>query len=164
MTQPNGLDQQDIDYVNALIAKAGALAPQLRADIEIVEKSGPHDRVTTADFELSKLIVSELGKRFSADRIISEEDTTHDTIGKKGRIWLVDPIDGTDNYISNDGQYSVMIGLVIDSKPVFGWVFAPTTSIMYSEDPALALGDNALAKLHHALVIWLECDPRTMPA
>jgi 3'(2'), 5'-bisphosphate nucleotidase len=129
------IDQEEINYVSSLITKAGVLAPQIRADIEIIEKSGPNDRVTTADLTLSKLIVSELHKRFSADKIISEEDTAHDTIAKKGRVWLVDPIDGTDNYIANDGQYSVMIGLVIDLKPVFGWVYAPARSTIYFGGP-----------------------------
>ena len=135
MTPTQSLNQADIDYVKRLIAKAGALAPELRADIEIIEKSGPYDRVTTADFALSKLIVNELNDRFAADKIISEEDTKHDTMAKTGRLWLVDPIDGTDNYIANDGQYSVMIGLVVDGKPVFGWVFAPVNSTIYFGGP-----------------------------
>lgn len=129
------LNQEDIDYVSSLITKAGALAPQIRGDIEIIEKSGPHDRVTTADIELSRMIVSELRHRFGDDSIVSEEDTGHDTITGKNRVWLIDPIDGTDNYIANDGQYSVMVGLVVDFKPVFGWVFAPANSTIYFGGP-----------------------------
>jgi 3'(2'), 5'-bisphosphate nucleotidase len=58
----------------------------------------------------------------------------HDTAPNQ-RVWFIDPIDGTDNYIANDGQYSVMIGLVVDSTPVFGWVYAPTTSTAYFGGP-----------------------------
>ena len=147
MTPTNSLNQADIDYVKRLIAKAGALAPEIRGDIEIIEKSGPYDRVTTADFALSKFIVSLLHDRFTADKVISEEDTNHDTIAKTGRVWLVDPIDGTDNYIANDGQYSVMIGLVVDGKPVFGWVFAPVQSTIYFGGPGFGTWRQVLGEV-----------------
>jgi 3'(2'), 5'-bisphosphate nucleotidase len=107
----------------------------MRAGIQIVEKTGPYDRVTTADVELSKLIVSGLHERFAVDEIVSEEDKIHPAAPQKQRVWLIDPIDGTDNYIANDGQYSVMVGLVIEYRPVFGWVFAPATSTLYFGGP-----------------------------
>jgi 3'(2'), 5'-bisphosphate nucleotidase len=129
------LNQDDIDYVSQLIVEAGCLAPEMRANIQISEKTGPYDRVTSADVALSKLIVRKLVERFPTDRVISEEDSIHCEYSPAGRTWLVDPIDGTDNYISNDGQYSVMIGLLLNMKPVFGWVFAPTTSEIYFGGP-----------------------------
>ena len=52
-----------------------------------------------------------------------------------GRVWMIDPIDGTDNYIIGDGQYCVMIGLLVDRAPVFGWVFQPDTSTLYFGGP-----------------------------
>ncbi len=129
------LNQEDIDYVSKLIVQAGQMAPDMRANIQICEKTGPYDRVTSADVALSKLIVQRLVERFPDDRIISEEDSVHEESSGDGRTWLIDPIDGTDNYITNDGQYSVMIGLLLDMKPVFGWVFAPTTSTIYFGGP-----------------------------
>src|ERR1700722_18523743 len=91
------LSQEDIDYVTAVIVEAGRLAPDMRANIQISEKTGPYDRVTSADVALSKLIVQKLVQRFPDDRVISEEDSVHKEFPPTGRTWLIDPIDGTDN-------------------------------------------------------------------
>jgi len=135
MALDNILVQEEIDYVSKVITEAGLLAPRLRPGIKIEEKTGPHDRVTTADLELSQFIVEKLKEKFKDDVVISEEDAQHPTANNSGRVWLIDPIDGTDNYIANDGQYSVMLGLMVNYKPVLGWVFAPATETMYFGGP-----------------------------
>jgi 3'(2'), 5'-bisphosphate nucleotidase len=129
------LTQNDIDYVCELVAEAGSLAVRLRNSIQISLKTGPHDKVTSADIALSKLLVEGLTRRFPSDTVVSEEDPSHGGTDQSGRLWLVDPIDGTDNYIANDGQYSVMVGLLHRLKPVFGWVFCPSDESMYYGGP-----------------------------
>jgi len=114
--------------------EAGVLAASMREGVSIEEKSGPDDQVTAADCALSRLLVKSLHKRFPTDKIISEEDDAKE--GLTNRLWMIDPIDGTDNYIKNDGQWSVMIGLLVDMKPVFGWVFAPANMTNYFGGPA----------------------------
>jgi 3'(2'), 5'-bisphosphate nucleotidase len=112
----------------------------MREGVGVKEKTGPHDLVTEADWELSKLITGELRTRCPNDAVISEEDCEHDEpsceqIDPTKRVWLIDPIDGTDNYVRNDGQYSVMIGLLIAGKPTFGWVFAPALKTLHYGGP-----------------------------
>jgi 3'(2'), 5'-bisphosphate nucleotidase len=107
----------------------------MREGVAIAEKSGPQDKVTAADLALSKLITEELIERFPDDVVISEEDSHPTECNSKDRIWLVDPIDGTDNYIRNDGQYAVMIGLLEGMTPVFGWVYAPVPDLLYFGGP-----------------------------
>lgn len=125
------LSDEDIQFVSQLVREAGFVARDMREGVEIKEKSGPQDKVTAADHELSRIIVTALSERFANDIVVSEEDAVHATASNEDRLWLVDPIDGTDNYILNDGQYCVMVGLLENSKPVFGWVFAPATDITY---------------------------------
>lgn len=125
------LSDEDIHFVSQLVREAGFVARDMREGVEIKEKSGPQDKVTAADHELSRIIVTALSERFTGDIVVSEEDAVHATASNDDRLWLVDPIDGTDNYILNDGQYCVMVGLLERSKPVFGWVFAPATDITY---------------------------------
>lgn len=135
VTELNGLTHDDIVFVNELTQEAGIIAAKMRDGVEIQEKTGPEDRVTAADFELSRLLVKALTNRFPEDTIVSEEDDVHSSSAKSSRVWLIDPIDGTDNYIKNDGQWSVMVGLVVDLKPVFGWVFAPANMTIYYGGP-----------------------------
>jgi 3'(2'), 5'-bisphosphate nucleotidase len=131
----HSLSEQDIYYVKDLAEEAGRIAVEMRAGVMVREKTGPTDMVTAADLALSKLIVERLKTRFPNDVVISEEDETHAHCTKEDRVWLIDPIDGTDNYINNDGQYSVMIGLLESFQPVFGWVFAPALNITYIGGP-----------------------------
>lgn len=119
------LTDADIRYVCDLARRAGKIAAEMREGVAIAEKSGPHDRVTDADVELSRIITGQLMERFANDVVISEEEIHPTECSSGDRIWLVDPIDGTDNYIRNDGQYAVMIGLLVGMQPVFGWVYAP---------------------------------------
>lgn len=129
------LTEEEIAYVSGLAHEAGLLAISMREGVGIQEKSGPSDKVTEADFAISRFLVAKLAERFATDAIVSEEDEKHPDTNESSRLWLIDPIDGTDNYIQNDGQYSVMIGLLIDSKPVFGWVFAPAIMTNYFGGP-----------------------------
>jgi 3'(2'), 5'-bisphosphate nucleotidase len=131
----HSLSEQDIRYVKDLAEEAGRIAVAMRAGVMVREKSGPSDMVTAADLALSKLIVERIRSRFTKDVIVSEEDEVHAHCTEKDRVWLIDPIDGTDNYINNDGQYSVMIGLLENFQTVFGWVYAPALGITYLGGP-----------------------------
>ncbi len=133
------LNHDDINYICDLVKEAGNLACQMRANVKIYEKTGPFDCVTEADNAISKLIVDRLAKRFYNDKIISEEEANFTGNESSNRTWLVDPIDGTQNYIDNDGQYAVMIGLIQNLKPVFGFVHAPATGITYYGGPDFSL-------------------------
>jgi 3'(2'), 5'-bisphosphate nucleotidase len=135
VTIPAHLTDNDVQFVCNLARRAGKLAASMRDGVAISEKTGPQDKVTAADIELSKLIVGELNERFPRDVVISEEGNHPTHCNAKDRIWLIDPIDGTDNYIRNDGQYAVMIGLLVEMQPVFGWVYAPVPDQIYYGGP-----------------------------
>ncbi|MBI4532886.1 MAG: hypothetical protein HY711_02980 [Candidatus Melainabacteria bacterium] len=135
MTQSSDLTDGDIAYVCNLAIQAGELAARMREGVQVREKTGPHDLVTEADCELSRLLSESIQSRFVKDTVVSEEDTQQSTGSASAKTWLIDPIDGTDNYLRNDGQYSVMVGLIIDQMPVFGWVYAPASGISYFGGP-----------------------------
>ena len=135
MAQTKHLTEEDIEYVSNLAILAGKRAAEMWEGVVVQEKGDPHDKVTAADYELSRMIVGALSQRFPKDIIVSEEDDAHKRDSTDDRVWLIDPIDGTENYISNDGQYAVMIGLLIESQPVFGWVYAPAIRTLYFGRP-----------------------------
>lgn len=107
----------------------------MRDGVEINLKSGPDDKVTAADIALSKLICGGLAKRFIGDCVVSEEDSEHLFDQSSKRVWVIDPIDGTQNYILDDGQYCVMVGLIVNCRPSFGWVYAPSAGSLYFGGP-----------------------------
>lgn len=131
MTKSQTLSNDDILFIREIARQAGELAVQMRQGVEVREKTGPSDLVTAADIALSKLLVEKLQTRFPEDLVVSEEDEEHADSGNHRRVWLVDPIDGTDNYVANDGQYSVMLGLLVDKIVDFGCVYAPASETTY---------------------------------
>ncbi len=132
------LNESEIQRVCELAEEAGRLAADMRALVNVREKSDPTDLVTDADLALSKLLLKELQELFPKDFLISEEDVPEnfEKSAEAARIWYIDPIDGTDNYVAGDGQYAVMLGLLVAGKPHFGCVYSPAYDITYFGGPA----------------------------
>lgn len=82
---------------------------------------------THADKASQELILAFLHERFPNDALCAEESTPmFDAVPKSGRrAWVVDPIDGTRGFAKKVGQFSVMIGLLVDGQPVVGVVAEP---------------------------------------
>jgi 3'(2'), 5'-bisphosphate nucleotidase len=95
--------------------------------------------VTEADLAANALIVARLGAAFPDDTILSEEIPDDGSRLRASRVWMVDPIDGTRDFIRGDSGYAVMIGLCIDGRPQLGVVSQPATGITW----AGVVGDGA---------------------
>jgi 3'(2'), 5'-bisphosphate nucleotidase len=82
---------------------------------------------THADKASQELILAFLHDRFPGDALCAEENTpAFDAVPKRGRrAWVVDPIDGTRGFARKTGQFSAMIGLLVDGQPVVGVVAEP---------------------------------------
>jgi 3'(2'), 5'-bisphosphate nucleotidase len=89
------------------------------------------EEVTAADREANELIVSHLQEEFPDDGILAEESTDTDHRLEKDRVWLIDPMDGTKNFIARDGDFAVQIGLAIGGESVLGVVYQPTRKVLY---------------------------------
>ena len=91
--------------------------------------------VTIADRMASELIVRGLATAFPTDPVISEELPLPDGAMGSPRFWLVDPIDGTKDFIRGSDGFSVMIGLVVGGRPVLGVVHQPTIDRTFYATP-----------------------------
>jgi 3'(2'), 5'-bisphosphate nucleotidase len=89
--------------------------------------------VTAADFAAQTIIVRELAALDATIPIISEESELPPPEVREGwsRWWLVDPLDGTREFLAGNGEYTVNIALVEDRMPVLGVVFAPALGLLY---------------------------------
>ena len=102
-----------------------------REDFKVQLKQ-PNDPVTDADKHANAVIVQQLSSAFPDDGIVAEEsvpspEQLSDQLVRK-RIWFVDPLDGTKEFIARNGEFAVMIGLVTGNRPVLGVVAIPTLS------------------------------------
>jgi len=89
------------------------------------------EEVTAADREANDLIVRRLATEFPNDGILAEESVDTERRLEKDRVWMIDPMDGTKNFIQRDGDFAVQIGLAIDGESVAGVVYQPVRDILY---------------------------------
>ena len=89
------------------------------------------EEVTAADREANDLIVRRLAFEFPADGILAEESVDTEDRLTKARVWLIDPMDGTKNFVQHDGDFAVQIGLAVDGQPVVGAVYQPVRDLLY---------------------------------
>ncbi|WP_053406368.1 inositol monophosphatase family protein [Persicobacter sp. CCB-QB2] len=95
-----------------------------------IEKKGLNDLVSYVDKETEKMLVSKLSQLFPEAGFITEEGTTAQ--GQAEYTWVIDPLDGTTNFLHQLPLYSVSIGLLHEGKPVLGVIYAPETEEMFS--------------------------------
>ncbi|MFP4645131.1 MAG: 3'(2'),5'-bisphosphate nucleotidase CysQ [Candidatus Woesearchaeota archaeon] len=87
--------------------------------------------LTRADTEANRLIISELAETFPKDGILSEEHDDDKSRLEKGRVWVVDPLDGTKEFIKKNGEFTVNVALVVDGQPVIGVIGIPAKHQVY---------------------------------
>lgn len=115
-----------------LAREAGALAlDYFGRDLEVEHKPGD-EPVTVADRATSDLVVAGLREAFPDDVIISEEAADDPARRKAARVWFVDPIDGTKDFIDGKPGFSAMIGLTERGVPVLGVVYQPVGDHLYA--------------------------------
>ncbi|MDH5719615.1 MAG: 3'(2'),5'-bisphosphate nucleotidase CysQ [Spirochaetia bacterium] len=100
-------------------------------DYEVQEKSA-NNPVTEADFTTNKIIIDSIRKHFPEDAILSEEvskELSRDTMNKQRfsaeRVWIIDPLDGTKEFVMGKKEFSVSVGLLDKNEPVLGFIFNP---------------------------------------
>ena len=87
--------------------------------------------VTDGDLQVDKILRKKIGKLTPNIPIISEETVNLSVKNKNKTFWLIDPIDGTRDYIKKKDEYTLNAGLIIDCKPALGIVYAPAKNRLF---------------------------------
>lgn len=117
----------------AVAAVAGGLAARpfyRREDLGIADK-GIDDPVTEADHAANDAILRVLGAQQPADAVRSEESPPSAADVTAGRLWVVDPLDGTKEFIAQNGEFAVMVGLAAGGTVRLGAVLRPNPGRLY---------------------------------
>jgi myo-inositol-1(or 4)-monophosphatase len=126
----------DLQFVIDLARQAGALVRGHYGKVERLTKR-QEEAVSEADRASQRMIVAGLRGRFPIDGVVGEENETGDAItfdcpNPSGRNWVIDPIDGTNNFLAGLGAFAVCIGLLEAGVPTLGVVYDVTRDEMYS--------------------------------
>ena len=126
--------QKPLDVAIQAAGEAGEIVMgYYRSSYDICEKS-PNNPVTTADLMANHQIQETICRAFPDDGWLSEE--TEDSPGRlaKSHVWIVDPIDGTEEFIAGIPEFAISIALVVEGTPLIGVLHNPATAeLFYAE-------------------------------
>ncbi len=124
----------ELQKIITLAKKAGEiLKKHFQTELDVKYKKNRFDPVTVADKEADQFLRKAIAGAFPGDEILSEEHEARPS-SYNGRVWMVDPLDGTKAFIDGNPGFSVIIGLLGNHQPKLGVVYAPITEeLFYAE-------------------------------
>lgn len=145
--------------VVALAQKAGDAIMRIYEEADHgVEMKGDNDPLTRADLESHRIIMEGLAKLTPDIPVISEEGEEVEYADRYDwtRFWLVDPLDGTKEFIKRNGEFTVNIALVAGKQPMFGVVHVPVEGVTY-------VGGSGAHKIVNGEATEITVQPQTTP-
>lgn len=123
--------ERELEVARRIAREAGQRILDLYRGQTEVQWKGVGDPVTAADRAANELIVAELRRAFPNDGILAEESPDNRDRLDRRRVWMVDPMDGTKQFIERIDEFAVMIGLAIEGEPQLGVVYQPPLDRLY---------------------------------
>ena len=130
---------------------AGKISLELREKGLTKKTKSDNTPVSNGDIEVNNLVTKKIVELTPNIPIVSEETSDNKSIDDLKDFWLIDPIDGTYDYINNLDEFTINAGLIINKKPAAGLIFAPAKKRMffsYGENQAFELIDGKNIKLN----------------
>ena len=112
--------------------------------------------VTNGDIEVNKILTEKIKNITSDIPIVSEESTTNKSNNNLNDFWLIDPIDGTHDYINNKDEFTLNAGLIINKKPKLGIIYAPAKKRLF-----YTYGNGSSFELINNKEIQIKCEKKT---
>ena len=136
---------------------AGEVAMQYYGSATATLKEGGSP-VTQADHAADEVIAGMLRQAFPEDSVLSEESADSMERLAANRVWVVDPLDGTREFLAQNGEFAVMIGLAVQGRPVLGVVYQPAVDRLFyaAEGGGSFLRENGRTRV-------LRCRPPSGP-
>src|SRR5438445_10478724 len=120
--------EHEIQVAKLLAQEAGALALDFQRKGVTAESKADESPVTAADRACEKLVVDYIAREFPADGVLGEEGANHES--RNGRKWIIDPIDGTRDFVRGIPLWAVLIGLEEDGEVVAGAAHCPRQGLL----------------------------------
>ena len=140
------------DLIDTFLS-AGEVSINLRKDGLTKKIKSDNTPVSNGDIEVNKIISKKLKELTPSIPIISEETSDNKLIKDLKNFWLVDPIDGTYDYINNLDEFTINAGLIINKKPAAGIIYAPAKKRLfysYGFNEAFEQSNNNTIKMNGA--------------
>ncbi|HIP13427.1 MAG TPA: 3'(2'),5'-bisphosphate nucleotidase [Arcobacter sp.] len=139
-------EEVDLEKIINIAKIAGEVIMEIYNKDFFIEYKDDNSPLTEADLKSNEIICSKLEKLYPNIPILSEENREVDYNERKDWkvFWLIDPIDGTKEFIKKNGEFTVNIALVENDTPVLGVVYAPVLDEMYVAKKGLGAFKNGV--------------------
>ena len=127
------IEQIDISIINKIAKKAGLATLEIyKQDFEVIKKEDDSP-LTMADKNSNDIIIAGLKKHYPKIPIISEETKLLDYNIRKDwdYFWLIDPLDGTKEFVKKNGEFTINIALVKNNTPILGVIYVPVQETLF---------------------------------
>jgi myo-inositol-1(or 4)-monophosphatase len=120
----------------AAARRGGQVAHErFRTDLDVDRKDSKTDLVTDADRDAQAAVVTAIAERYPDEPVVGEEDDAPTAVPDEGPVWIVDPIDGTNNYVRGVRTWATSIAVVVDGEPVAAATVLPALGDIYCYGP-----------------------------
>ena len=126
---PFNSSQPELEKILDGVVRAGEKVLEVYETDFTTNKKDDDSPITQADIESNKILKEVLGE--TGITILSEEDADDKKRLSEEKVWIVDPLDGTTDFVNKTGEFTVMVGLVENHKSVLGMIYWPTKKKMY---------------------------------
>ncbi|WP_424236227.1 inositol monophosphatase family protein [Bhargavaea ginsengi] len=111
-------------YAKSLIKEAGhRIRVSFAGKIQIETKADANDLVTDIDRDIEQFFISRIRRDFPGHRILGEEGFGDDVRSGEGVVWILDPIDGTMNFIHQQRNFAISLGIYADGVGMLGYIY-----------------------------------------
>ena len=154
------MDQEKLKKINYELVdtflSAGKLSLELR-EIGLKEEiKDDRTPVTNGDLEVNKILTQKITNLTPEIPIVSEESSENKLNTKLKNFWLIDPIDGTYDYINNGDEFTLNAGLIINNKAIMGIIYAPAKNRLF-----YSFGKNLSFEYSDKKEKKIQCEKKT---
>ena len=129
-----------LEFTKEIALKAGEILRQGYSQNFTIQSKKGRELVTEYDFASETLLRREIGIKYPEHSILAEEEGGK--IAEQGFTWVIDPLDGTNNFAHHLPFFCVSIGLLKNGKPVLGVVYEPLRNEMFASDGGISWLNN----------------------
>lgn len=121
---------EELEFAIAIVSEAAIEVRRLYDDQSAVTYiKADHSPVTDADLASDRIIRAHIARSYPADAILTEEGIDDEARLSSRRVWIADPIDGTQQFVDRSGQFDVVLALLVDGRPVLCVTAQPATGL-----------------------------------
>lgn len=122
----------ELEFACQVAREAATIVTSFYVGSSEVQYKSANEPVTEADRSANDHIVARIQEQYPDDGLLSEESKDDLSRLNKERVWIVDPLDGTKEFIARNGEFSIMIGLSIGGRAALGVVMQPDPGLLYA--------------------------------